>query len=370
MCKRVFLSVSVVFAVFLLVSPASGVEIPVPDAGFEDHDLNNQGDYVYIGDATYTGAWKNDIGPNGAYVDYRYWFSDGDLPARSGEFKAYPSDAETFDYIYQILDETFIEGATYTLSVWVGNAWPDQGYADGWGLYFTGEDYNINLTEVHGLALAADWEQISLAYTATAADAGKKIGIKMSGEEGESYIVFDDVTLSYDVLVYDNSSASSEIVVNTDGLAIGRDWSTGSPTTLTLWFFGDPNNAAAQLYVKIGSTKIEYAGDADALTTATWTQWNVDLTGINLSNVPTLAIGLDRIGGSGGIGIVYIDDIQLYGTAPEIVANVRINGDFEHWSDHLDAGDWTYLTTIQDDPGVAWYAHDTDDASTGSWLLL
>jgi len=187
---------------FVLVLAVTGTasadlwDITVPDAGFDDHVLNNVGDWIYIGDSGYTGAWKSDYGPGGAYIDYHYW--DGDLPALSGNFKAYPSDAETFDYIYQILDETFIEGGTYTLSVWVGNAWPGEGYADGWRLYFTGEDYKINLIEANGLALLGDWEQVSLVYTATAADAGKKIGIKMSGEQGESYITFEDVTLSYD----------------------------------------------------------------------------------------------------------------------------------------------------------------------------
>ncbi len=184
---------------FVSTAMAQTVDIAVPDAGFEDHPLSTQGDYIYIGDASYTGAWKDDNGSDsGAYVDYRYWLGDGDLPARSGDLKAYSSDAETLDSIYQILDETFIEGATYTLSVWVGNAWPEQGYADGWGLYFTGEDYSIHLAEAHGLALEGDWEQISLDYTATADDAGKRIGIKMSGEEGESYVAFDDVTLSYE----------------------------------------------------------------------------------------------------------------------------------------------------------------------------
>ncbi|MHC4519587.1 MAG: hypothetical protein ACYTAS_13440, partial [Planctomycetota bacterium] len=188
-------------AVFLPASSAMAVDIVVPDAGFDDHALNNVGDYIYVGDSSYTGAWRSDYGSGGAFIDYRYWLGDGDLPARSGDFKAYPSDGEvpSFDHIYQILDETFIEGATYTLSVWVGNAWPEQGYADGWGLYFTGEDYRNNLTEAHGLALSGDWEQISLVYTATAADAGKRIGIKMSGEEGESYIAFEDVTLSYEL---------------------------------------------------------------------------------------------------------------------------------------------------------------------------
>jgi hypothetical protein len=193
----IYVIVGFVTVVCLPVWPVSANDqqlITVPDAGFDDHVLNNLGDYVYIGDSSYTGAWKNDYGPgDGAWIDYRYW--DDDLPARSGNFKAYPSDATTFDYIYQILDETFVEGATYTLSVWVGNAWPGEGYTDGWWLYFTGEDYKINLAEAHGLALSGDWEQISLEYTATAADAGKRIGIKMSGEEGESYIAFDDVTL-------------------------------------------------------------------------------------------------------------------------------------------------------------------------------
>jgi len=191
----IYAIVGFVTAVCLPIWPASADQlINVPDAGFDNHVLTNVGGYAYIGDSSYNGSWKNDYGPgDGAWIDYRYW--DGDLPARSGKFKAYPSDATTFDYIYQILDETYIEGATYTLSVWVGNAWPEEGYADGWGLYFTGEDYKTNLIEAHGLALSGDWEQISLEYTATAADAGQRIGIKMSGQEGESYIAFEDVTL-------------------------------------------------------------------------------------------------------------------------------------------------------------------------------
>jgi hypothetical protein len=120
---------------FVLVLAVTGTAtadqwpVTVPDAGFDDHVLKNLGDYVSLSDPSYTGPWKGDV-VNGAYVDYGYWRAQGypeDLLARSGNNKAYPSDATTFDYIYQILDETFIEGATYTLSVWVGNAWPKQG---------------------------------------------------------------------------------------------------------------------------------------------------------------------------------------------------------------------------------------------------
>jgi hypothetical protein len=166
--------------------------ITVPDAGFDDHVLNNVGDWLYIGDSSYTGAWKSLFTENGAWIDYDYYAADGDLPALSGNNKAYGTFSAE-DYIYQILDETFIEGATYTLSVWTGLAW--SGYDDYWSLYFTGEDYTNNLIETSGSAPVGSWQQVSLVYTATAADAGKKIGIKMKGAE---YVNFEDVTLSYD----------------------------------------------------------------------------------------------------------------------------------------------------------------------------
>jgi len=160
------------------------VPIAVPDAGFDDHILDNVGDYIDVVDEAYTGAWESAGG--GAWIDYGYYAGDIDLPARSGNNKAYGSE----DYIYQILDETFVEGKTYTLSVWVGQAW--DGYENGWGLYFTGEDYTDNLIEASGEAPVGSWEQVSLVYTATADDAGKKIGIKMYGD---AYVTFEDVTL-------------------------------------------------------------------------------------------------------------------------------------------------------------------------------
>ncbi|MHC4361544.1 MAG: hypothetical protein ACYSTZ_01855, partial [Planctomycetota bacterium] len=179
---------------FVLVVAVTGTasadqwEITVPDASFEDHVLAESG-YIEIADTGYTGAWKHHSGT--AWIDYEYWAANGwpeDLPAHSGNNKAYAD----LEYIYQILDETYIEGGTYTLKVWVGQPWT--GYASGWRLYFTGEDYEDNLIEASGAA-GLVWEQVSLVYTATAADAGKTIGIKMWGNEEVS---FDDVTLSYD----------------------------------------------------------------------------------------------------------------------------------------------------------------------------
>jgi len=184
-----FAIVGFVAAVCLPVSPARAAQwdITVPDASFEDHVLSLNG-YEYIGAGGYTGAWESHSGD--AWVDYLYWAANGwpeDLPAHTGNNKDPDSD-----YIYQILDETLIEGGTYTLKVWAGQPWA--GDPSGWWLYFTSEDYEDNLIEGSGSA-GLDWGQVSLAYTATAADAGNKFGIKIWSN---AEVSFDDVTLSYD----------------------------------------------------------------------------------------------------------------------------------------------------------------------------
>jgi len=119
---------------------------------------------------------------------------------------------------------------------------------------------------------------------------------------------------------YDNSTASySEVTVTTNDLAVGRDWTKDDVQVLTLWFYGDPNNAVTeQLYVKLNGVKVNYDSDAANLATAAWTQWNIDLSafGISLTNITELSIGLERIGDSRGSGMLLIDDIRLYRVAP------------------------------------------------------
>jgi hypothetical protein len=119
-------------------------------------------------------------------------------------------------------------------------------------------------------------------------------------------------------VVYNNTVASlSEVTVNTSKLAIGADWSKGATQRLSLWFYGDPNNAAERMYVKVNGVKAIYEGN---LTTATWQEWVIDLTalGVNLSNVTTLAIGFERAGAAGGTGKVLLDDIRLYPPPPAV----------------------------------------------------
>ena len=119
---------------------------------------------------------------------------------------------------------------------------------------------------------------------------------------------------------YDNGTASySEITASMNQLSIGHNWTKEDVQVLTLWFYGDPNNAVTeQLYVKLNDVKVNYDGDLANLATAAWTQWNIDLStfGINLANVTEMSIGLERIGNSSGSGLLLIDDIRLYRVAP------------------------------------------------------
>lgn len=172
---------------------APPVDIPVPDAGFDDQVLS-AGGYAYIGEGQwdgeldYPGPWLNTGGD--AWIDNGYYANDSDLPAVSGDNKLYGYEA-TEDAIYQILGETFVEGATYTLSVYEGSAWA--GEPNAWSLSFIGADPNEVLAETSGNGPVGAWEQVSLTYTATADDAGKPIGIKL---KADAWVTLDEVSLS------------------------------------------------------------------------------------------------------------------------------------------------------------------------------
>jgi hypothetical protein len=89
----------------------------------------------------------------------------------------------------------------------------------------------------------------------------------------------------------------------------------GAPKALSLWFYGDPNNATTErMYVKLNGIKVTYSGEPDDLAQATWQEWNVDLAdfGVDLGNVVEFVIGFERTGTTGGKGTILIDDIGLY----------------------------------------------------------
>jgi len=123
-------------------------------------------------------------------------------------------------------------------------------------------------------------------------------------------------------LIYNNTVASySEVTLSTSNLTIGQDWTQKDINTLSLWFYGDPNNSVSsgeQLYVKLNSAKVVYDGDSAELTAGEWIPWNIELSafGINLTNVTQLVIGLERTGATGSEGILFLDDIRLYWLEP------------------------------------------------------
>ncbi|MHC4487082.1 MAG: discoidin domain-containing protein [Planctomycetota bacterium] len=102
--------------------------------------------------------------------------------------------------------------------------------------------------------------------------------------------------------------------------AVGQDWTKYGIKTLSLWFYGDPTNAAERMYVKVNGAKVVYGGNVIDIQSASWHEWNIELAsfGVDLQNVTNLAIGID---GNGASGTLYLDDIRLYRSAPETQAN-------------------------------------------------
>ncbi len=123
-------------------------------------------------------------------------------------------------------------------------------------------------------------------------------------------------------IMYNNTVAAlSEVTVNPANLAIGPDWSGHSAKGLTLWFYGNPCNTAAQMYVKVNGSQVLYDSDAENLLRRPWQLWYVDLTnftGADLTNVTELAIGFE-----GGQGTMLLDDITLSGRDRQLVTPVE-----------------------------------------------
>jgi hypothetical protein len=103
-----------------------------------------------------------------------------------------------------------------------------------------------------------------------------------------------------------------------------RDWTTAGVAELSLWFRGDPGNAANPLYVaasnSAGAPAVVAFDDTALVAGRMWTDWRIVTQafadqGINLTDVDKIAIGLGSKAGvasPGGTGVVYIDDIRLY----------------------------------------------------------
>jgi len=130
-------------------------------------------------------------------------------------------------------------------------------------------------------------------------------------------------------LYYDNSGPAyySEATLP---LEYPRDWTEKGVGVLSLWFYGDPNNAPEPMYVAIANRNSPpvaiYHDNPDATLIDEWTEWNIDLQefsnqGVVLTNVDSISIGFGDKNNPqrGGSGLMFIDDILLYrpSTKPE-----------------------------------------------------
>jgi hypothetical protein len=73
---------------------------------------------------------------------------------------------------------------------------------------------------------------------------------------------------------YENNFKYSEVTRTLSSL---RDWTVGGATKLSLWFRGEPNNAAEPMYVALNGSAVVYHDDPGAIQIARWTEWAIDL---------------------------------------------------------------------------------------------
>ena len=112
---------------------------------------------------------------------------------------------------------------------------------------------------------------------------------------------------------YNNAGMTSEATLT---LVSPRDWTQEGVTKLSLWFYGDPANAADRIFVALNGAAVIYHDDPAATQLAGWNEWIMDLAafGVNLTNVNTITIGVGTKNvpnASGGQGTLYVDDIRL-----------------------------------------------------------
>jgi hypothetical protein len=120
---------------------------------------------------------------------------------------------------------------------------------------------------------------------------------------------------------YENTASvpTSEITRTFDA---AQDWTLSAIETLSVCFYGDPNNPGnAPLWVKLtdqnnNSAKTTFGAAVGETTTAitqpAWTEWNMSLarfTGVDMARITAITIG---IGPGTGTGQLLLDDIRLY----------------------------------------------------------
>jgi len=105
---------------------------------------------------------------------------------------------------------------------------------------------------------------------------------------------------------------------------VDYDWTIAGVLAIDVWYKGDANNAAEQMYAALEDSNgnpvaVVVNGDPNTIKFSEWQVWRIkltDFTGVNLANIKKFYIGFGDKNNpvAGGTGTVYFDDIRLHPT--------------------------------------------------------
>jgi len=244
-----------------------------------------------------------------------------------------PGDTAAAHDIYFGTDANSVSDAntTITLGVYKGQQTLDANYYDPCGLEL-GETYYWRIDEVNepdvykgnlwqftvaNYALVDDFEEYAdsndmLVFWSNAGTGGA-LSLATSGGHDEAQ------TMKFD---YDNSSEPNYSEAQTAD--VDYDWTIAGVLAIDIWYKGDANNAAEQMYTALEDNDsnpiaVVVNSDPNTIKFSEWQVWRIkltDFTGVNLGNIKKFYIGFgDRTNPvAGGTGTVYFDDIRLHPT--------------------------------------------------------
>jgi len=204
-------------------------------------------------------------------------------------------------YYWQV-DETDADGT------WKGALWS---FATQEYIVIDDFDDYVDDESEGGQAVWSAWIDGLVEFGGDAENGGSQVGHNTS-PFAEQTIVH---TGSQSMPLYFSNTSASAISEADYAFDTPQDWTVNGIKSLSLWFYGTAGNTGT-LYVSIDGTKVTYDGDASDIATGIWQVWNIDLTtvGANLSSVTELSIGVE----GAGEGVIYIDDVRLYGQTPQV----------------------------------------------------
>ena len=243
--------------------------IDVPDGDFETPELDDNS-WAYVNDIA--SSWIVTVYGGTPWMGNNY--SGGGVYPGMGHTGAQWVDMN-YSYLHQSLGETYSEGVTYVLSAWATTSAEGErlfGYFtvdgnDGWtdATVLDSETLTVPVSDDHS------WNQLNYAYTATAEDAGKDIGICLFGDY--STWVDDVVVELARYAVGYNPGNGDDLVATTTSF----DWYPPSAYTATsydLEYRTDPNFASGGTVVVEDLTEETYT-PGDALDFETTYYWRV-----------------------------------------------------------------------------------------------